>query len=139
MSKIEYQNFRYQDIYATILDKVSNVGLIILIGSYIAYAFGFLEPLVPLADMPTAWKLSLDEFIATTGAPVSWDWVYLLDKGDYLTFVGISILAGVTIVCYIAIFFKALTGPTPKVITGIIAIELVLLIFAASNLISGGH
>ncbi len=36
-------------------------------------------------------------------APTGWHWAALVGKGDYLNFVGIAMLSGLTILCYLVI------------------------------------
>jgi hypothetical protein len=61
----------------------------------------------------------------------------MVGKGDFLNFIGIAFLSGVTILCYmviIPIFFRK-----KDTVYGIIAIiEVAVLVLAASGLLRGG-
>lgn len=68
-----------------------------------------------------------------------WAWLKKLSKGDFLNFLGIAFLSGVTIVCYlriIPILFRKKDS-----VYGILAIiEVLVLVLAASGILkSGGH
>lgn len=68
-----------------------------------------------------------------------WAWLKMLSKGDYLNFIGIAFLAGVTILCYmriIPILFRK-----KDTVYGILAIiEVLVLVLAASGILkTGGH
>ena len=71
-----------------------------LLVTFAAYLFGALEPLVPTAELARLWSLPVDQYVAATGAPTGWGWLPMLGKGDYLNFIGIALLATVSIACY---------------------------------------
>ncbi len=83
--------------------------------------------------------MRVHDFNVALNAPTGWNWVGLVGKGDYLNFVGIAMLSGLTILCYLVIlpilFRKKDTA------YAIIAIaEVLVLSLAASGLLKvGGH
>ena len=76
------------------------LAFVILLVTFAAYLLGALDPLVPTAELARLWSLPVDQYVAASGAPIGWGWLRLLGKGDYLNFIGIALLATVTIVCY---------------------------------------
>jgi hypothetical protein len=62
----------------------------------------------------------------------------MLAKGDFLNFVGIAILAGVTIICYLAIVPTLLRKKDRAYLTMAI-VEVLVLALAASGILSVGH
>jgi len=125
--------------YARILDKGMKIGLLMLVISFILYVTGILTPYIPVNDLPKYWAMPVHQYLAATGIHPGWSWLYLLGKGDFLNFLGIAFLAGVTMVCYariIPILFRK-----KDIAFGVIAIlEVVVLVLAASGLLkSGGH
>ena len=67
-----------------------------------------------------------------------WSWVLMLGHGDFVNFIGIAILAGVTIPCYIAIV--PLLLKRKDFICAVLALlEVVVLVVAASGIIAVGH
>ena len=67
-----------------------------------------------------------------------WRWVYVLGMGDYLNFVGIALLALVTIVCYVGIL-PTLFRKKDWIYATIAVLEIVVLALAASGIVSVGH
>lgn len=123
--------------YATILQKVGLGGLGILIVSFIVYVFEVLPTTIPINEIPRLWGLRVDEFIEKTGMPTGWHWVPLLHNGDMVSFLGIVILAAASLICFLAIlptFIKK--KDTPFVVN--VAIQIIILLLAASGIISGG-
>lgn len=128
-----------QIAYAAILDKGMKLGLLSLIATFIIYLTGVLSPFLPVDDLPKYWGLSVHKYLEITGIQPGWVWLGMINKGDFLNFVPIAFLAGVTILCYlriIPILFKK-----KDIAFGIIAIlEVLVLVLAASGLLkSGGH
>jgi hypothetical protein len=70
-------------------------------------------------------------------APTGWEWISYVGKGDYLNFVGVAILAGLTIVCYAAIIPALLRKKdTPYLLIAVA--EVLVLVLAASGILKGG-
>jgi hypothetical protein len=68
-----------------------------------------------------------------------WSWLKNIGKGDYMNFVGIAILAGLSIVCYLAIIPTLKTKTDTAYLVIAIAEVLVLTLAASGLLKSGGH
>jgi hypothetical protein len=128
-----------QIAYAKLLDMGMKVGLLALIVTFLIYLTGILSPHVPVNDLQKYWSMPVKEYLAATGIHTGWSWLGMVGKSDFLNFIGIAFLAGVTIFCYIRvipIFFRKKDG-----IYGIIAvIEVLVLVLAASGILTaGGH
>jgi len=135
---IVFENAPEQHIYAKIIYHISNLGLLVLIMGFILYIFGVLTPLVPLEELPQYWSLSLKQFLEKTGAPTGWRWTAMLGYGDVIPFLGVTILASVTFVCFLALLFSFLQRGA-KVLAFIAAMELFFILISASNLIQISH
>ena len=72
------------------------------------------------------------------GIVVGWGWVAVLNMGDYLNFIGIALLALVTIVCYLGIL-PTLFRNKDWVYGTIAILEILVLSLAASGIVTGGH
>lgn len=127
-----------QTAYADWLFYGCWVGLAIMIVTYTLYISGVISPHVPLEEMPNYWSQPVTLYLSKAGVPTGWGWTSLLDRGDFLNFAGIVLLAGLSIVCYLRVipaFFRK--GDT---VMGVIAIaEVLVLILAASGLGGGAH
>ncbi|HUN67665.1 MAG TPA: hypothetical protein VMU46_02630 [Burkholderiales bacterium] len=129
------QDQRLQETYARWLDAAAKLCFAVSLGALIVYASGTLAPFVPLADLPTLWRLPVARYLAATGAPSGWGWVSLLGSGDYLNLLGIAAFASVSVVCYLRAL-PMLIRHRDWHYVAIAAAQLVVLLAAASGLIS---
>lgn len=128
-----------QTVYARWLDAGMKAGLLLLTASFVLYVLGVFTPHVPVADLPRYWSMPVKEYLAATGIHSGWSWIFMLGKGDFLNFVGIAFLSGVTIACYLAIipiFFRK----KDRIYAWLAVTEVLVLALAASGVLkSGGH
>lgn len=125
-------------LYAKIVFFVTNFGLGLLVVTFLLYALGVLKPLIPLEELPHYWNLPLQEFLQQTNAPTGWRWLDYLGTGDYLNFLGLALFAGVTGICYLALLFD-FARKTQWLFAGLVSLELVFILFAASNWVTLNH
>jgi hypothetical protein len=128
-----------QIAYAKLLDVGMKSGMLLLIITFIIYVFGILTPHIPFADLPKYWSMPVKQYLKATDIHTGWSWIYLLGKGDFLNFLGIAFLSGVTILCYIRIIpiFLKKKDTTYAILA---VIEVLVLVLAASGILkSGGH
>lgn len=125
--------------YAHLLDKGMKIGLVMVIVTFLIYVTGILSPHIPVGELNKYWGMSVHEYLKQTGIHSGWSWLGMLGKGDFLNFVGIAFLGGITIVCYlriIPIFFRK----KDKVYAVLAILEVLVLVFAASGILkAGGH
>jgi len=121
--------------YARVLQIGARVGLVMLVASFALYVSGALSPLIPLEDLPKYWGLSAREFVAATHHPTGWAWLEQLGRGDIANLAPISFLAGVSVLCSLAVLPQfARRGDTVHV--AILVLQIVVLILAASNVLA---
>jgi hypothetical protein len=127
-----------QKLYAKLLDKGMKIGLVILVVTFGLYVFGVTEPKVPVNELSSYWGMSVHDYLGATGIGTGWSWAASLGHSDLLNFVGIAFLAGVTIVCYLAIVPSLLRKKdTPYVVLALV--EVAVLVLAASGILKAGH
>jgi len=128
-----------QIAYAKILNIGMFLGLALIVVTFIIYMSGILSSFIPPQEIPKYWGMKSKDFIHSMGAPTGWGWVAMVSKGDYLNFIGIALLAGLTILCYLVILpILMRKKDTPYVVIAII--EVAVLVLAASGILkSGGH
>ena len=125
--------------YADMLFHGCWIGLGVMLLTYFAYVSGLVSPHVPLAEIPQYWSQPVAHYLEKAQVPTGWGWVRLLNNGDFLNFIGVVILAGMSMLCYLrtipALFRKKDTA------MGVIAVlEVIVLLVAASGIVgSGGH
>jgi hypothetical protein len=125
--------------YAGILDKGMKIGLLMLIITFVVYLSGILVPHVPVSDLPKYWSMPVHQYLEKTNIHLSWTWIHMLGKGDFLNFIGIAFLAGVTMICYIRII-PILFRKNDNVYGVIAILEVLVLMLAASGILkAGGH
>ena len=125
--------------YAHILQIGVWLGLLILFVTYAIYVLGVLPAHVPVESVPRSWGLGVNEFMHSTGAPHGWNWLALLGTGDYINFVGLALLALVTIVCY-AILIPGFAKRGDTIFVVICVLQILVLGVAASGILgAGGH
>lgn len=129
-----------QLIYAKVLEKGMVVGLLGLFVTCGIYMSGMLDSTVPVADVQKYWRMPVDDYMHATGIKHGWDWIGHLGRGDFLNFIPIAILAGITILSYIAIV-PVLLRKNDKIYAVIAILEVIVLVVAASGILGsgGGH
>jgi hypothetical protein len=127
-----------QLLYAKILEWGMYLGLLILFITFGLYTFGILDPYIPLNKISKYWSYNVHEYLEHAGINDGWAWLGMLKYGDFINFIGVAMLAGVTIICYAAIIPTLLRNK--DVVYAILAVlEVIILGAAASGLLAVGH
>jgi hypothetical protein len=135
-----------QILYANILEKGMYFGLLLMFVTFALYVFGIIEPAIPLSEISSYWRQDVHSYLEEINhnylhlenLPTGWAWMALIGKSDFLNFIPIAILSGVTIICYAAIvpgLFKR--GDKAYAIMAIA--EAAILTLAASGILAVGH
>lgn len=128
-----------QLFYARIIDWAAKLGFLLVLMTFAVYITGMLTPYVPLEHLPRYWSLSASGYLEATHIQTGWAWLGELHHGDFLNYVPIAMLAGVTIFGYFCLVCKFFRNR--EVILGIMVIlQIVVLLVAASGTLRiGGH
>jgi hypothetical protein len=125
--------------YARVLEKGMLLGLLVLFLSFLLYVFEILEPFIPLHKIADYWSVDVETYLDSAGVKAGWSWVGLLGYGDFLNFVGIAMLSGTTILCYLAIL-PILWRTNDSIYLALAILEVIVLSVAASGVLgTGGH
>lgn len=124
--------------YAGVLAIGMRCGLALLVAGVVAYFASWIPAHVPHEQMPGLWHLSAAEYLRATGLPQGWGWVQMLDGGDMLPLLGIAILSGISCVC-VAVLLPIYLRKRDLVYFTIAALEIAVLLLAASGVLTGGH
>lgn len=127
-----------QVLYASFLNKGMLVGLMILFITFAIYVFGIMDPYIPLDKVSEVWGTNVHTYLETNNIQAGWGWFSMLGYADFLNFLGVAILAGITILCYAAIV-PTLLKNGDKVYALLAILEVIVLASAASGLIAVGH
>ena len=127
-----------QILYAGILEKGMYLGLLMLFITYALYVFGIMDPYIPLDKISDYWSMNVHDYLEHAEIKNGWAWLGMLKYGDFINFIGIALLAGVTIICYAAIV-PTLLKSKDTVYAILAVLEVVILSAAASGILAVGH
>jgi hypothetical protein len=123
--------------YATLLRIGTRASTGVLVLTFLLYVGGVAPPVIPIDRLPDYWGLGASEYLRQASLPNGWGWVRLVGFGDFLNYVGIAMLASLTILCYLAIFpVFVRKNDTPYVL--MVLAEITVLLLAASGLLAVG-
>lgn len=128
-----------QVAYANLLQIGALTGIVLLFTTYLIYALGIMAPHVDMDLVVQSWGMGVGDYMHATNSPHGWAWLQLLGTGDFLNFIGLALLALLTIPCYLILlpgYFKQ----KDYIYAAICITEVLVLAVAASGLLgSGGH
>jgi hypothetical protein len=128
-----------QIVYANILEKGMLLGLVVILVTYCIYVVGIMKPYVPMDSVTRYWQMNVHDYLHHCGIKAGWAWLFLVGYGDFLNFVGIALLAGITMICFLAIV-PLLWRENDKLYAVFALLEAAILGVAASGILgSGGH
>ncbi len=128
-----------QVLYAKILEIGMYIGLLILFITFGLYALGVMDPYIPLDKISEYWSMNVNDYLHHANIKAGWAWLGMLKYGDFVNFLGIVILSGVTILCYAAIV-PTLLKSKDTVYAVLAILEVIILSVAASGILGvGGH
>ena len=139
MAELKTKASEEQIAYANILNIGMWIGLLALVVFFVIYVSGILQNFIPVGEVSKYWGMKVKDYIHESHAPTGWAWTAMIAKGDYLNFIGIAALAGLTVLCYLIILpILIRKKDTPYVVIAIL--EVAVLILAASGILkAGGH
>jgi hypothetical protein len=122
------------------------LGLALLTMTFIIYMTGIVQPGIPIEELPRLWTLSVHDYIETVNheflhrpeVVTGWGWVWLVGMADFMNFIGIAVLSAVTIICYLGVL-PSLIRKKDRIYASIALLEVIVLVLAASGLVSVGH
>lgn len=128
-----------QITYANLLFLGAWIGIFLMLITYFIYVTGILSPQVDVAMVVQNWDKGVEEFLEITHSPHGWGWLSLLHKGDFLNFLGLTLIAVLTIICYL--FLAAgYKKRNDWMYFSICLLEIAVLTLAASGILgTGGH
>jgi len=128
-----------QITYANVLSAGAWTGIFLMTATYILYITGIMTPHVDVNLVVNNWDKNVHDYLQITNSPHGWSWVALLGKGDFINFIGMVLLALMTILCYM-IILKGYLARKNLTYATICILEILVLALAASGIFgSGGH
>jgi hypothetical protein len=123
--------------YANLLNKLTLFGFAVLLITFLVYVSGILPSFVPMDQVIQYWNQPSHNYLQANKIQPGWTWVGKINYGDFLVNLPISILAGVTIVCYLGVITKFLKSKE-YILVGIAIAEVLVLSAAASGILQTG-
>ncbi len=136
-----------QILYAGILEKGMLIGLVLMFITFALYVFGIMKPAIPVDQIANYWSTPVHDYLVNIdnnflhrdgNLITGWKWVSLIGFGDFLNFIPVAILSGVTIFCYAAIV-PGLFAKGDKAYAIMAILEVIILTAAASGILAVGH
>ena len=127
-----------QLFYATWLNRLTLAGFALLVVAFFIYILGVLPAYVPMKQVPQYWFQASHHYLETANVQAGWAWLGKIGYGDFLVYIPIALLAGITIVCYIGVLFKFIKSKE-NVLVVIAVLEILVLLAAASGFLKAGH
>lgn len=125
--------------YATLLLYGSWAGIAVLAVTFTLYMTGLISSFIPPEQMQLYWGMKASEYLRATGAPHGWGWFSMIGYGDYLNYLGIALLGGLTIAGFL-ILLPAYLAKKDNTYAAIVTVEILVLTLAASGILKvGGH
>jgi len=111
----------------------------LLFVTYLGCVTGIMEPHVPMKAVQQNWNQRVNHGVCNADSPHGFGWLRLLNTGDYLTYIGLAILALITILCYL-MFLPGYIRRNGRIETLICVLEVPVLGLAASSILgASGH
>ncbi len=124
--------------YALLLERLSRVGLIVLVILFLLYVTGVIVPHIPMEQLPEHWGNPASHYLKAAELSGGWSWVSIAHRADYLCFGVIVFLASITVFCYLRII-PIFVREKNKIYTAIAITEIIVLVLAASGILVSGH
>ena len=128
-----------QITYANLLFYGSWGAIAILMVTFFLYVTGVFESYIPINEVSQYWSMPVGQYVHEANIPIGWGWATLLGNGDFLNFIGIVLLAGMTIVCFLVIL-PYYVKQKDIAFAVLVILEVLVLCLGASGLLgTGGH
>ncbi len=139
MDNQSHKASKEQIIYANLLLIGMLAGIVTLTITYTIYLTGLLPSHVDMNLISANWGKGVHEYLEITHSPQGWEWLALLGRGDFLNYIGFTLLGIMTIICYL-VLVRGYYREKNWIFTVISVLEIAVLSLAASGILgSGGH
>ena len=122
-----------QKTFARWVSAGTRIALALLVAGYALYVTELLPAHVQPEALAKLWHLPLADYLAASGAPTGWNWLALVQRGDYFNYLGIGLLCTIVMLAYLRVLPQL--ARTERAHALIAALELAVLLTAASGLL----
>ncbi len=124
--------------YANLLLYGAWSGIAILLVTFTLYMTGLLAPYIAPSRMSEYWGMRAKDYLHVAHVPSGWAWLKMTGYGDFINYIGIALLALLTVGGYL-ILLPAYLKKKDMPYAIIAAAEIVVLLLAASGILASGH
>jgi len=121
--------------YANVLSIGVRAAFVLMVITFVIYLFNIIPPEVPTSELVHQLQKPADEYRAVAGIPQGWGWVELLPASDYLNYLGIILLSGLTLVALLTLL-PAYIKSKNFTYVAIIGVEIIVILTAASGILN---
>lgn len=126
-----------QRAYAKWLRRGTFAGVAVLLAGFAAYMLGVV-PHVPMEQLPALWEQPASRYLESAQLRPGWQWATLVHRSDMLVVAGIALLATCSVLS-LAAAIRAFRASGERALMAICAVQIAVLLLAASGLLAGGH
>jgi hypothetical protein len=127
-----------QILYARVLHVGMAAGLVLLAVTFVVYAFGIMEPYVPREELPRYYSMPVEQYLEQANVAPGWGSFFEFAYSDFLCYLGLLVLAGLAMVCQLAIL-PLLLRRRDLAYAAMAALQIVVLALVASGVLTGGR
>lgn len=124
--------------YANLLLYGAWAGIAMLTISFFLYMSGIVGSYIHPSQMPQYWGMSASQYLQAANVPHGWGWFKMIGYGDFLNLLGVTFLAGLTVIAYLLILIPAYLRKKDVAYSTIVIIEVLVLVVAASGILGVG-
>ncbi|MFT5239294.1 MAG: hypothetical protein ACI9OU_000581 [Candidatus Promineifilaceae bacterium] len=128
----------FQSTFARVLYWGNALGVICLVLGLVAYFAGWMDTFVPRDSLAHYSMISMEQFKAETRIELGWAWLRYLDHVDYLNYIGLAILSGITILCYMTLV-PAFSRRGERAYVILVVLQVAVFLAAMTGLVGGAH
>jgi|GEM_PF-1059232 len=137
IQEIESISSEIETRYANILERLSNIGLVLVILGFVVYVFHILPLSISVQSIADNWGHSASDLAAKNIVHTGWSWVKYLPGADVLSLATIALLTMTPFFCLLvtAGFYLKHKDMAYSIIT---ILQLVVLAIAVSGIFASG-
>ena len=127
-----------QGVYAWLLRRFTLASIVSLVIAFVIYVFQWIPSYIEIDRMAELIQLRSAEYKAAANIPTGWGWLSLIGYSDYLSFLAIAFMSGVSIFIYF-ILVHVFLRCKDYIYASIAVIQILVFILAASGIVNTGH
>lgn len=137
-NKFELNCSNVQAVYARLLRRFTLASIVFLVITFLIYIFQWIPSYVEIGKMADLIHMRSVDYKAAANIPVGWGWLPLIPYSDYMSFLAIAFISGVSIFIYfilIQVFWRC----RDYIYMTVAVIQILVFILAASGIVNTGH